>query len=307
MCKLLQIPKTKKFILLSLIVFLAGCSSVVKKEDIFVQAQQIKESAKLAEQKQTEPPTPTPSQPQNLTAVESQPPATESQAPHLWPLPSPEKLIYKVKYCGITIGEFIFNNLGRDTLSGRLVFKYELIVKTAPFFAKLFKTRDRYVSYLDAEKFVVLRREEYIQGGSVLETSVDFDYQNLIATHKNWIDSKEKTIPIPGQVFDILSGGYYLRMVPWELGDTVEVNVYFDDKIYNYVGLLHSEMSISLPGHGKQPAYLLKPYAFFEGKPVTKVSAEVFFSTTNALKTMRAVMKTKLGNVAVVLVEGFEN
>ncbi len=257
--------------------FFLGCATPIKKQDILRQAQEIKESTHGKKESVL-------------------PPA----------LPEPEKLVYKAKYVGITIGEFILLNKGHTNFRGRHAYCLEVQVKTLPFFARLFNTKDRYVSYMDAQKFVVLRHEEYIKGGKFLESAVDFDYEHKIATYQNFVTHKGKTVPIPNQLLDVISGGFYLRIVPWHLGETVDLNIYADEKIYNYIGLLQSKTTVNLPPYGNQEAYLLKPYVFLNGKQITKVSADVYFSAPPCRKAMRAVLRCVLGSAAVVLSEGFQ-
>lgn len=226
--------------------------------------------------------------------------------PKLSSLPDQEKLVYKAKFLGISIGTFIIMNNGKMMFNGQEAYCFELKVKTFPFFSILFKTKARYVSYMDAQELVVLRHEEYIKGGTLLESAVDFDYKNLTATYKNFINQQEHTVKIPDHLLDVLSGGFYLRMVPLELGDTVDLPIYADQKIYDYMGLLSSKTKIHVPKFGKQDAYYFRPELFLDGKEIKKISAEVFFSTTKPTKTLRASLKTLLGKVHVVLVEGYE-
>ncbi|MFA5088160.1 MAG: DUF3108 domain-containing protein [Candidatus Omnitrophota bacterium] len=218
-----------------------------------------------------------------------------------------EKLVYKAKFLGISIGTFIIINNGKMMLNGQEAYCFELKVRTLPFFSILFKTKARYVSYLDAQEFVVLRHEEYVKGGTLLESAVDFDYKNFTATNKNFINHQENTVKIPDKILDVLSGSFYLRMMPLALGDKVDLNIYADQRIYNYTGRLSSKIKVHVPHHGKQDAYPFKPYLFLDGKQVIKISAEVFFSTTTPRKALRATLKTLLGNVNVILVEGYES
>lgn len=269
----------KRFIFIGcvLLYFLPGCTPVIKREDILLQARQIKA---------TVPPEP-----------------VKAFVPAYFPLPDQEKLVYKAKYLGITIGQFIIINNGKTILNGREAYCFELIVKTLPFFANIFRTKDRYVSYLDAQEFVVLRHEEYVKGGTFLESAVDFDYKNHTASYKNFINQREEKVNIPDKILDVLSGGgFYLRMIPWELGDTVELKIYADQKIYDFIGLLHSKTAVNLPSYGRQEAHSLKPYVFLSDEQIKKISAEVFFSTTEPRKCLRAVLKAPLGSVSVVLV-----
>jgi len=209
-----------------------------------------------------------------------------------------ERLVYKAKYLGIPFCEYIIQNNGTILLNGREAYSLEIVVKTNPVLEKLFKNNDHYVSYLDAKELVVLRHEEYNKG--VLQSAVDFDYAQHVANYKNFINHTEKTTPIPDKVLDVISGGFYLRMAPWELGDTVEMNIYADEIIYNFIGLARSKAVFNQPPYGKQEVYLLKPYVFHNGDPVKDLSAEAFFSTGMFKVPLRAVLNTFLGGVAVV-------
>lgn len=270
----------KRFILiaLSMLCLLPQCKSVVKKEDIKTQAEQIKASV--------------PQEPRPAIAL-----------PIYYPLPESERLVYKAKFLGLSIGKFILINHGKESLKGREVYRFELIVKTSAFFTKLFKARDRYVSYMDTQKFRIVRHEEFIKDGTVLESVVDFDYDQHVAIYKNLIKPHEEKVEIPDQILDVMSGGYYLRMIPWQLGDTFELKIYADQKIYDFMGLFESQTSINLPPHGKQEIDFFVPYLFLNDSQIKEVSAEVLFSRTVPRKSLRAILKTILGNVSVVLEE----
>ncbi|OGX51004.1 MAG: hypothetical protein A2243_09365 [Omnitrophica WOR_2 bacterium RIFOXYA2_FULL_38_17] len=267
------------FIECLLLCFLLGCKSVVQKEDLIFQARQIKGS---------EP------------GKSLKPFVSDFSS-----LPNKEKLVYKATFLGLSIGKFIIMNNGKRMLNGQEVYCFELTVKTLPFFSILFKTKNRYVSYMDAQKLVILRHEEYIKGGTFLESAVDFDYNFYTAKYKNFIDQKEIVVKIPDKLLDVLSGIYYLRMLPLELGDTVDINIYADQKIYNYTGFLSAKTEVNLPNYGKQEAYCFEPYLFLDGTQIKNISAETFFSTANPSKTLRATLKTLLGNVNVLLMKGY--
>ncbi len=219
----------------------------------------------------------------------------------LTPLLDQETLVYKAKFLGIRIGRFTFRNNGKTLLNNREVYSFELDVKTLPFFLRSFKAKDHYVSYMDAKDFVVVRHEEYIKNGTVLESAVDFNYETNIATHTNFISSQTKTTPIPDKIFDVLSGGYYLRMIPMEVGDTIEMKIYADEKIYDYVGSLGEKTTVDLPAHRDQEAYFFKPYLFLDGVPFKKISGDVLFSAEPLRKTLRASLKSRFGTVHVIL------
>ena len=272
--------KKNIFIGFLLLFFIVGFKPVVNKEDVFSQATQIRSF---------------------LPRENSKPLVLELSS-----LPEKEKFVYKAKFLGLSIGTFIIMNNGKRELNGKEVYCFELTVKTPAFFSLLFKPKDRYVSYMDAKDLVVIRHEEYIKKGELIESAVDFDYKDLTATYKNFINLKESTVKIPTKLLDGLSGIFYIRMMPLELGDTVDLNIYADQIIYNYVGLVSSKTKVTLPIYGKKDAYHFKPYLFLEGKQVKKISAEAFFSGSIPSKVLRATLKTILGKVNVILVEGYE-
>lgn len=261
-----------------LLCLLAGCTSGIKREDILSQSRQIKAAA---------PPEP----------------VRAAVSVH-FTLPDREKHAYTAKYLGVPIGRFILINNGTTMFNGREAYRFELIVKTLPFFAALFKTKDRYVSYMDRQNLVVLRHEEYVKGGNVLESAVDFDHQNHIASYKNFIDRREEKVSIPDKILDVISGGFYLRMISLRLGDMTEFKIYADQKIYDFIGLLDARTTVNVSPHERQEAHSLKPYVFLNEEQVKHISAEVFLSTGEPPKCLRAVLKAPLGSVSVALVDG---
>lgn len=285
---------------------LTGCTAVLKKEDIFLKAQKIKAAAVPQSFKTIVTiDSSTHAAPMPVSKPIIEPPASLEPLPPLAQakLAQEEKLVYKAKFLGIAIGDFILRNKGKAMLNERPAYCFEIEVETLPFFTLLFKPKDRYVSYMDPETFVALRHEEYIKSGTLLESATEFDYTKHIATYKNFITNEEKKFPIPDKLVDVISGAYYLRMIPLAVGDTQEVELFADGKIYNFVGLVHSKTMVNMPNGTTQEALFFKPYVFLNGKQIKKISAEIFFSTNEIKTPLRANLKTPLGNVSVILVE----
>ncbi len=272
---------TAVVVIVLIIVVISSCAPVVKKEDVFIAAGEIKAAASVTE------PVPAPM---------ATPVAAAIPEKKVFPLAVEETLIYKAKYWGIPIGTFVVVNKGLTELNGRAAYHFELTVKTLPFFGDI---KDLYVSYMDAERLVVLRHEEYIKG-HVLESAVDFDYALNMALYHNAVTGQKKQVPIPHEIHDIVTGGYFLRTAPLGLGDTIELNVYADEKIYNYLGYLHSRI-LTPAGSTEKGSDLLRSYVFHEGKQVQGISADVIFTPEAYRKPLRAVLKTFLGNVSVTL------
>lgn len=281
-------PKAKILICSLALCCLASCTTVINKEDILSQAKQIKAAATTATLK-------------TLPAVFPKPESAQDF------LSKKEELTFKARYLGFTVGELSLINNGKHIQNGKELYSFELISKTQAFFAAIFKIKDRYISYMDPETLNVVRYEEYGPNGKELESTVDFDYQNHQALYKNLKTGEARKIEIPDKMLDVLSGSYYLRSIAWSLGDMAEFNLYTDDKVYNFIGLLFSQTQINIPKHSQQNAYLLKPYMFIDNQQITKISTEVFFSTSGTQKPLQALLKTPSGNVSLMLTEVIEN
>lgn len=281
-------PKAKLLICSLALCCLTSCTTVINKEDILSQAKQIKAAATNASLK-------------SLPAVSPKPETAQDF------LSKKEKLTFKAKYLGFTVGELFLINNGKQIQNGKEMYCFELIAKTQAFFAAIFKIKDRYISYMDPKTLNVVHYEEYGQNGKVLESTVDFDYENHQAFYKNQITGELRKIEIPSKMLDVLSGSYYLRSITWSLGDMAEFNLYTDDKVYNFIGLLFSQTQITIPKRSQQNAYLLKPYMFIDGQQITKVSTEVFFSTSETKKPLQALLKTPSGNVLLMLTNVIED
>lgn len=281
-------PKAKLLIFFLTLCSISSCTTVINKDDILSQAKQIKATITSETLK-------------TLPTVSPKPESVQSF------LSKKEKLTFRAKYLGFSVGELFLINNGKQTQNGKEVYCFELISKTQVFFASIFKIKDRYISYMDTQTLNVVRYEEYGQNGKVLESTVDFDYENHQAFYKNQITGELRKIQIPNRMLDVLSGSYYLRSISWSLGDMAEFNLYTDDKVYNFIGLLFSQTQVTIPKHGKQNAYLLKPYMFIDSQQITKISTEVFFLTSGTQKPLQALLKTPSGNVSLVLTNVIED
>ncbi len=271
-----------KIIMAICLCFLTGCSATVQnRDDIFKQSQKIKQANAIKEE------------------------VVDLKKPLLL-LPESEELVYKAKYLGITVGEMRTKIVGKTQLRGVEVTHFEMTATTNAFFSKFFKVNDRFVAYMDVKNHRVLRHEEYRhEGGYNKEAVVDFYYDEGIAHFRNAVDNTEKKVKIPKEgVFDILGANYYFRMVPWELGDTVEFKLYVEEKIYGFVGLVKSKTKVHVHKQGRKEAYKFLPYAFLNGDEVKDGSAIAFFSTEEYRIPLRGMVKTPIfGSASISLHE----
>ena len=138
-----------------------------------------------------------------------------------------EGLIYDLNFRGYNAGESMLS-IKRDSTD--IGFNYYLtsIIKTNKFLDRFYKIRDRVDVILNDEDFSIIKVEKKLnQGGKKTTFKSIIDQENLTASSNN------KTISIPGKVFDPLGAIYYLRNQNIKVGDTFEFTTYDNDKLKN--------------------------------------------------------------------------
>lgn len=147
-----------------------------------------------------------------------------------------EELTYQVNYSS-ALGDFNAGTatvkLSASTFREQPVLHIIGIGETNNFFDMFYKVRDRFESKVDPETLLpyhFIRRTR--EGDYVFDDDVEFDRSNGTAK------SRRKTKTIPVDVYDILSGVYFMRTLSIEDFDDDSlyfINFYLDDSLYNSV------------------------------------------------------------------------
>ncbi len=149
-------------------------------------------------------------------------------------LPENERLVYQVKWLGITAGEFVIEIKGRTTWNGRECYLLEVNARTTGFVSSIYRVDDLYRSYLDVEKLYTLRHEERRhEGGYHKDAVTDFDHAAGKAHFRNAADGSEKTFDIPPGVQDSLTAAYVARLLPLAPGQVFTFKVCNSEKVYD--------------------------------------------------------------------------
>ena len=134
-----------------------------------------------------------------------------------------EGLLYDLNFRGYNAGESMLS-IKKDKSNYYLT----SIIKTNKFLDRFYKIRDRVDVILNDEDFSIIKVEKKLnQGGKKTNFTSIIDQENLTASSNN------KTISIPGRVFDPLGAIYYLRNQNIVVGDTFELTTYDNDKLKN--------------------------------------------------------------------------
>ena len=131
-----------------------------------------------------------------------------------------------VGYGWIEVKEFV-------TLNGRQAIHIEAQGRTNQVLSKIYPIHDVIHSYLDAETLKPLRFEkDQHEGHYRANEVVTFDYEHAVATYRSLLNHSVKEIPLPESVQDLISALYWFRAQPLRPGQSVTVNLYTDEKIY---------------------------------------------------------------------------
>ncbi|MBC8146267.1 MAG: DUF3108 domain-containing protein [bacterium] len=118
-----------------------------------------------------------------------------------------EKLTFSVGYKFITAGYAVMAVTSKPVqVAGRPTYEVKFDVKTTPSFDKIFKVRDHYATYLDADGIFPWRFEQ-----SVREGDYSRDFSANIDQRKHVARTTDGAFTVSPFVHDILSAFYYAR------------------------------------------------------------------------------------------------
>ncbi len=154
-----------------------------------------------------------------------------------------EKLTYKVYYnvgrIWVGAGEAAFN-VNEEQLNGRKVLHVTGDGKTYKSYDWVFKVRDRYESFIDAETLLPMKFLRNVnEGGIKFFHSVTFNQKIGQAI------STKGVFKVPACVQDVLSSIYYARNIDfgkYKVNDKIPFSMFLDDQVYNlYIRYLGKE------------------------------------------------------------------
>lgn len=142
---------------------------------------------------------------------------------------------YKIKFGFISVGEANVDVSPQIfSVNNRPCFRINILGRTTGL-TDLFKVRNTYRSYTDTSAFVShrfimnLKENNYTK-----EQQTDFNHVKNTAIRSQNKEIKE--FKVPDNIQDVVSAYYFLRIIDFnkmKIGETVGVNLFFDDEIYN--------------------------------------------------------------------------
>ena len=145
-----------------------------------------------------------------------------------------EKLNFKVYYnlsaVWVAAGEANFTTK-QETLNGRSVFHITGDGQTYKSYDWIYRVRDKYETFIDAETMLPLKFiRDVSEGATKFKHLVTFDRQ------KNKAFAQNKTFTVPECVQDVLSAIYYARSIDYNkypTGAKIPFSMFLDDEVHN--------------------------------------------------------------------------
>ncbi|MCB0727354.1 MAG: DUF3108 domain-containing protein [Ignavibacteriae bacterium] len=151
-----------------------------------------------------------------------------------------EKLTFEINYGFVNAGEAIMEiDPKYQIMNGRNCYDIRFYVNSSPSFDWVYKVKDFYRTYVDAEGLFPWRFEQHIKEGTYQrDFEAIFDQQNLkVKTYTGEKDPKkfEGEFDIPKYVQDAMSAFYYFRTFDYSKmsnGDITKFENFYKDKTY---------------------------------------------------------------------------
>ncbi len=234
------------------------------------------------------------------SAVKPKPPVTQHEIPappskHAQggPLPawakSPEELVYRVDFIGITMGYARFRYQGTASISGKPVYHLNVRAWTSGVLSYIFPINETIDYYLDAETIAPVR-QEFTQREREKDDVALYDQETGKITYRYRQTGKiRKRVDTVPSVYDPVSVAYYFR---WrDLGaENRPRNVYAGRKLYQISSRLLGKERIRTE-HGEVDTIAVLPVIRRDGKPDNKGDLKIWFSSDERRVPVRLYAK----------------
>lgn len=210
-----------------------------------------------------------------------------------------EYLKFDVNYGFVTAGEAVMQVT--DTIyKGRACLRVDFQVNSKPFFDLIYKVRDRYTTFIDAQGLFPWRFEQHIrEGGYERDFIAEFDQINHRAI------TTEGEYPIPPYVHDIMSAFYIARVYDFSNfvpGQKLHLQNFYKDSTYELDVKYKGKQRVEVTA-GTFDCIILEPLAQEGG--LFKSEGRVYVWLTDDERKMPVKVSTKIiiGSIESELIE----
>ena len=217
---------------------------------------------------------------------------------------TPERLIFDLTWTGVKAGTSTL-----EITSDENTMKIVSTAKSADWVSLFYTVDDRIESVLSRAKapFVIGAPQTYRvkvrEGKHRRDKEVTFDQLKHTAVYVDHIGGEKKDIDLRNDVFDPLSGFYYVRVSKLEVGKSVYVDILDNKKLWNVeVQVLRKEKIKTVLGSFE--TIVIKPLMKSEGIFNRKGDMYIWLTDDDKRLPVKVSTKVAVGNVVATLVGG---
>lgn len=207
-----------------------------------------------------------------------------------------EKLSFDIYWLGIYVGKAIL-----EAIHDNGILRITSQAYSAPFISTFYKVEDHAESLI-IEGIPVSFRIKQREGRYRSDKETIFDMSNRKVTHFNYLKGfKDEHIMKDGVAWDVISGFFYLRTQPLDIGKAIYIDIFDSNKFYKAkVEVLRKE-KIEIPNRGEVSTVIVKPELQSEGLFQRKGDVLIWLTDDEKKIPVRVQTKVPVGNIIAEL------
>lgn len=214
-----------------------------------------------------------------------------------------ERLVFDLSWYGVNGGTSVFE-VSNATYDNKSVLKISSTVKSNSFISMFYPVYDVVESYIDMKNLQPYHYRARQQEGSYRsDKEIIFDRERNVLTYINHKSGGKRLVSeITEGVHDPLSVIYFLRTIPIQAGQTVNVDVHDGRKNWTLVVLGVNKEKVVTPA-GTFDTIKVKTFIKYEGLFVNKGDVFIWFTDDEVKMPVKMESKVKVGSITAVLIE----
>jgi len=207
-----------------------------------------------------------------------------------------EIFYYDISWLGIHVGKAVL-----EATDNNGVIRITSQVHSAPFISAFYKVEDFAESVIMDGNPVNFRIQQY-EGKYRSNKETIFDVNHKIITFFNYLkDTRDEHTIKSDTIWDVISGFYYLRTQPLEVGKTVYIDIFDSNKFYKaQIDVLKKE-KLKVAHGGEIDTIVVKPTLQSEGLFQRKGDILIWISDDEKRIPVRVATSVSVGNVVAEL------
>jgi hypothetical protein len=219
----------------------------------------------------------------------TEPAKVTRDAPHPGWAKSPEELVYRVDFIGITMGYARFRYQGKVSIDGKPAYHLNVRAWTSGILSYIYPINETIDYYLDVDTIAPIR-QEFTQRESELDDVAFYNQETGKITYRYRQSGKiRKQVDTVPSVYDPVSVAYYFRWKDLGAVDRPR-NMYGGRKIYQISSRILGNERIHTE-HGDVDTIAVVPVIRRDGKPDDKGDLKIWFSNDERRVPVRLYAK----------------